>query len=105
MKQLNPHLANSIVKLIGFQNIYDESTFVTKQNIERAFKNIDDEFLKKVDKYYKNDVRNRIQKGIKNRKHFMTLVRRMLRRHNVYVNYNRKRSEKKVFFEYKLVRV
>ena len=76
---------------------------MTKKEIEIALQYFDDVMLKLIEETYKNDVRKRIREGIDSPRAFMTLLRRVLKRHNVSVVYDRVVGPEGVYFKYKLL--
>lgn len=105
MKQLQPELANQFVKHFGFRDIYDTEKRIRIKDVENALKNIKTEEIEILKKTYKNDVKQKIDKGIKTKRDLLTLTRRILRRHNVAITYKRSKDINGVLgFEYKLVR-
>jgi hypothetical protein len=103
MKQLAPDLANRIVQQVGWSSIEDSDSVMTKKEIEIALQYFDDDMLKLIEETYKNDVRKRIREGIDSPRAFMTLLRRVLKRHNVSVVYDRVVGPEGVYFKYKLL--
>ena len=103
MKQLKPDLANTIVQCVGWLSIEDTESVITKKQIEVAHKYFDSDMLKLIEETYKNDVRKRIREGIDSPRAFMTLLRRVLKRHKVLVMYDRENCEGSVCFKYRLV--
>ena len=103
MKQLAPDLANRIVQQVGWSSIEDSDSVMTKKEIEIALQYFDDDMLKLIEETYKNDVRKRIREGIDSPRAFMTLLRRVLKRHNVSVVYDRVVGPEGGYFKYKLL--
>ena len=103
MKQLEPDLANYVVQQVGWSSIKDSTSIVTKKDIIAALHYFDAKMLKKIENTYKYDVRKRIQEGIDSPRAFMTLLRRMLKRHKVSVLYDREIGKDGVYFKYRLV--
>jgi hypothetical protein len=103
MKQLAPDLANRIVQQVGWSSIEDSDSVMTKKEIEIALQYFDDDMLKLIEETYKNDVRKRIREGIDSPRAFMTLLRRVLKRHNVSVVYDRVVGPEGVYFIYRLI--
>ena len=103
MKQLKPDLANAIVQTVGWSSIKDSNSVVTKKDIEVALQYLDKDMLTRIEQTYKNDVRKRIREGIDSPRAFMTLLRRVLKRHKVSVLYDKKVGEEGAYFKYRLV--
>ena len=103
MKQLAPDLANVIVQKVGWDSINDSDTVMTKKEIELALQYFDDDMLQEIESTYKNDVRKRIRQGIDSPRAFMTMLRRVLKRHGVSVGYDRVMGPHGVYFNYKLL--
>lgn len=103
MKQLNPDLANTIVQTVGWNSIKDTESIVTKKNVESALQFFDKEMLTRIEQTYKNDVKKRIRKGITTPRAFMTLLRRVLKRHKVSVLYDKEVCKGGAYFKYRLV--
>ena len=103
MKQLKPDLANTIVRTVGWSSIKDTRSIVTKKEIEVALKYFDEGMLTRIEQTYKNDVKKRIREGIDSPRAFMTLLRRVLKRHKVSVMYDKEVGEGGVYFKYRLV--
>jgi hypothetical protein len=104
MRLIEPDLANEIVQIIGWKDLHDTDTVITKKELERALQYFDNKkILKQIEELYKNDVKTRIQAGIKTPRNLMTLLRRVLRRHKISVVYDRCYEKNKVYFKYRLV--
>ena len=103
MKQLEPDLANRIVQQVGWTSINDTTTFITKKEINVALQYFDNDMLKLIERTYKNDVRKRIREGIDSPRAFMTLLRRVLKRHKVVVVYDKEIAKDGAFLKYRLV--
>ncbi len=103
MKQLKPDLANSVVQRVGWSSIKDSTSIITKKDVMAALHYFDDKMLKNIENTYKNDVRKRIREGVDSPRAFMTLLRRILKRHKVSVVYDREIGEDGVYFKYRLV--
>ena len=103
MRQLEPDLANKIVQRVGWSSIEDSVSIITKKEIEIALQYFDSDMLILIEETYKNDVKKRIQEGIDSPRAFMTLLRRVLKRHNVSVVYDRVVGPEGVYFKYKLL--
>ena len=83
MKQLKPDLANYVVQRVGWSSIKDSTSTITKHEVAAALHSFDSKMLKQIEDTYKNDVRKRIREGIDSPRAFMTLLRRILKRHKV----------------------
>ena len=103
MKHLKPDLANKIVQRVGWSSIEDSVSIITKKEIEIALQYFDSDMLNLIEKTYKNDVKKRIIEGIDSPRAFMTLLRRVLKRHNVSVVYERVVGPEGVYFKYRLL--
>ena len=103
MKQLEPDLANCVVQRVGWSSIKDSTSTITKHEVAAALHSFDSRMLKQIEDTYKNDVRKRIREGIDSPRAFMTLLRRILKRHKVSVVYDREIGEDGVYFKYRLV--
>lgn len=103
MKQVDPKLANQLVKAIGFKHIRDCDKVISREDIENALKSIDSDLLDELAVAYKNRVSERVNAGIHTPKHLLCLLRRIARRHGVVLTYTKKFKKRKAIFNYKLV--
>ena len=103
MKQLNPDLANTIVQTVGWTSIKDTESIVTKNDVETALQYFNKDMLARIEQTYKNDAKKRIREGIDSPRAFMTLLRRVLKRHKVSVMYDKEVGEGGAYFKYRLV--
>ena len=103
MRSVEPDLANNIVQRIGWKDLHDTETVITKKEIELALQYFDSDILKGIGDFYKNDVKTRIRSGVTTPRAFMTLLRRILRRHKISIVYDRGYVKNKIFFKYRLV--
>ena len=56
MKQVDPKLANRLVKTFGLKDIRDSKKVISKDDIEKALKIIDSDLLDELAVVYKNRV-------------------------------------------------
>ena len=103
MRSVEPDSANNIVQRIGWKGLHDTETVITKKEIELALQYFDNDTLKGIGDLYKNDVKKRISSGVNSPRSFMTLLRRILRRHKISIVYDRGYVKNKIFFKYRLV--
>ena len=103
MKTIEPKVANQLVKTIGLKNIYDCNTTISKEDLVRGLNAIEPTLLVTLSELYKNRVKERVAKGVSTTRHLLCLVRRVLRHHNVLLNYKKKFRKRKAIFTYNLV--
>jgi hypothetical protein len=103
MKSVEPKLANQLVRTLGLKDICDSNKLISKDDIEKALEIIDSKLLDELANVYKNRVSKRVKAGVQTPKHLLCLLRRVLRRHNVLVSYNKKFRKRKAIFSYNLL--
>ena len=92
-------LANNLVKAAGFKSISD-SSYIKKSDINT---NIDKEILNQLKKEYNYLVKCKIEEGISNTQDLLTLIRRVLKRHEKTIFYKRYTYKGKTSFLYKII--
>ena len=92
-------LANNLVKAAGFKSISD-SSYVKKCDINT---NIDKKILDQLKNQYNYLVKCKIEEGITNTQDLLTLIRRVLKRHEKSLFYKRFTHKGKTSFLYKII--
>ena len=64
MKQLEPDLANYVVRRVGWSSIKDSTSTITKHEVAAALHSFDSRMLKQIEDTYKNDVNPYRKKNI-----------------------------------------
>ena len=94
MKPVSHNLANQLIQTLGFKSIHDTNTIILRENIENALQKLDPTLLTQLGDLYKNRVGERVARGVETRQELMCLVRRVLKRHNIMVAYEKKFKQK-----------
>ena len=92
-------LANNLVKAAGFKSISD-SSYIKKSDINT---NIDKEILNQLKKEYNYLVKCKIEEGISNTQDLLTLIRRVLKKHEKSLFYKRYSHKGRTSFLYKII--
>ena len=103
MKPVPESLANELVQTLGFKSIHDSDTVILREDIENALRKLDPKLLTELGDLYKNRVGERVSRGVTTRQELMCLVRRVLKRHNIMVAYEKKFKQRTAYFKYRLV--
>ena len=103
MKPVPDTLANQLVQTLGFKSIHDTDTVILRENIENALQKLDPTLLTQLGDLYKNRVGERVARGVETRQELMCLVRRVLKRHNIMVAYDKRFKKRVAYFKYRLV--
>ena len=103
MKPVPHNLANQLIQTLGFKSIHDTDTIILKENIENALRKLNPTLLMQLGDLYKNRVGERVARGVKTRQELMCLVRRVLKRHNIMVAYEKRFKQRTAYFKYRLV--
>ena len=92
-------LANNLVKAAGFKSISD-SSYIKKCDINT---NIDKKILDQVKNEYNYLVKCKIEEGITSTQDLLTLIRRVLKKHEKTIFYKRYCHKGKTSFLYKII--
>ena len=92
-------VANNLVKAAGFKSISD-SSYIKKCDINT---NIDKKILDELKNEYNYLVKCKIEEGITNTQDLLTLIRRVLKRHEKSLFYKRFTHKGKTSFLYKII--
>ena len=95
--------AQQLVKLCGFSTLNDKTSFVTKKQLQVAVKNIDEQWLEKLANESGYSVKDRVKRGITKPNHLLTLLRRVLRKHNKFIIYRRFKDKKVTKYKYFII--
>ena len=95
--------AEHLVKLCGFTSLNDKKSYITKKQLEVVVQNLDEEWLKKLASESGYSVKDRIKRGITKPNHLLTLLRRVLRKHNKFVIYRRFKDKKVTKYKYFII--
>jgi hypothetical protein len=101
MKQMK--YAEQLVKLCGFSALNDKTSFVTKKDLQVAVKNIEKGWMEELAKEYGYSVKERVKRGVTDPNHLLTLLRRVLRKHNKFVIYRRFKDKKVTKYKYFII--
>lgn len=89
--------ADKLVRLCGFT---DKDKHVTKEELEVALTLVTPELLQELLSQHGYTVKNRIDKGIDTTKDLLCLLRRVLRKSNRFIFYERYKEKKKTKYKY-----
>ena len=92
-------VANNLVKAAGFKSISD-SSYIKKSDINT---NIDKKILDQLKKEYNYLVKCKIEEGISNTQDLLTLIRRVLKKHEKAIFYKRFNHKGRTSFLYKII--
>lgn len=88
---------DKLVRLCGFT---DKDKHVTKEELEVALTLVTPELLEELLSLHGYTVKNRIEKGIDTTKDLLCLLRRVLRKSNRFIFYERYKEKKKTKYKY-----
>ena len=95
--------AQQLVKLCGFSSLNDKESFTTKKQLEFAVQEIDEKWLQELAKDSGYSVKDRIKRGVTHPNHLLTLLRRVLRKHDKFVIYRRFKENKLTKYKYYII--
>ena len=95
--------AQQLVKFCGFSTLNDKTSFVTKTQLQAAVQDMDQQWLEKLASESGYSVKDRVKRGITHPNHLLTLLRRVLRKHNKFIIYRRFKDKKVTKYKYFII--
>ena len=86
-----------------FSTLNDKTSFVTKKQLQVAVRNMDEQWLEKLANESGYSVKDRVKRGITKPNHLLTLLRRVLRKHNKFIIYRRFKDKKVTKYKYFII--
>ena len=93
-----PDAVDKLVKLCGFAAGSDK--YVTKEALETALLGVTEELLDELVSLHGYSVKDRVERGINNSKDLLCLLRRVLRKRNRFIFYERFKEKGKTKYKY-----
>lgn len=93
-----PDAVDKLVKLCGF--VAGSDKYVTKEALETALMCVTEELLDELVSLHGYSVKDRINRGINNSKDLLCLLRRILRKRNRFIFYERFKEKGKTKYKY-----
>ena len=96
--QTQPDAVDKLVKLCGF--VAGSDKYVTKEALETALLGVTEELLDELVSLHGYSVKDRVERGINNSKDLLCLLRRVLRKRNRFIFYERFKEKGKTKYKY-----
>ena len=96
--QTQPDAVDKLVKLCGF--VAGSDKYVTKEALETALLGVTEELLDELVRLHGYSVKDRVERGINNSKDLLCLLRRVLRKRNRFIFYERFKEKGKTKYKY-----
>ena len=93
-----PDAVDKLVKLCGF--VAGSDKYVTKEALETALLGVTEELLDELVSLHGYSVKDRVERGINNSKDLLCLLRRVLRKRNRFIFYERFKEKGKTKYKY-----
>ena len=93
-----PDAVDKLVKLCGF--VAGSDKYVTKEALETALVGVTEELLDELVSLHGYSVKDRVERGINNSKDLLCLLRRVLRKRNRFIFYERFKEKGKTKYKY-----